>query len=122
MVAGGEQMAFINSACGTLSASLRNRQMSSGWTSLAGCTTGPQYQTRWPFTSPTYTGPLAEFMVSVFWHLLTIVGEFVKYYNEERPHRTLGLDTPLESRRHSLGSIRWTPVLGGLHHTYRRAA
>jgi len=55
-------------------------------------------------------------------HLLTIVGEFVTYYNDERPHRTLGLDTPLQSRRHSLGSIRSTPVLGGLHHTYRRAA
>jgi len=55
-------------------------------------------------------------------HLLRIVQEFVSYYNEERPHRTLGLETPLVSRRHAIGTIRSTPVLGGLHHTYRRAA
>ena len=55
-------------------------------------------------------------------HLLRILQEFVSYYNQERPHRTLRLDTPVESRRPLAGETQSTPVLGGLHHVYRRAA
>ncbi|MHB8618608.1 MAG: integrase core domain-containing protein, partial [Chloroflexota bacterium] len=55
-------------------------------------------------------------------HLLRILQEFVRYYNEERPHRTLRLETPVESARPKAGETRSTPVLGGLHHVYRRAA
>jgi transposase InsO family protein len=54
--------------------------------------------------------------------LRKILAKFVAYYNEERPHRTLGLDTPRQKRRKNLGPIVRKPVLGGLHHTYARAA
>ena len=55
-------------------------------------------------------------------HLRKILAEFVAYYNEERPHRTLGLDTPRQKPRKDWGSIVRKPVLGGLHHIYARAA
>jgi transposase InsO family protein len=55
-------------------------------------------------------------------HLRAVLMEFVHYYNEQRPHRTLGLQTP-EPRRHpTAGPIRSRPVLNGLHHVYERAA
>ncbi|MDQ3699758.1 MAG: hypothetical protein M3442_02430, partial [Chloroflexota bacterium] len=44
------------------------------------------------------------------------------YYSRERPHRTLGLATPQPVSRSPTGTIRVRPVLGGLHHTYERAA
>ena len=55
-------------------------------------------------------------------HPRTVLAEFVHYYNNERPHRTLCLDSPVphESRGH--GPVVSTPVLGGLHHDYARAA
>src|SRR5215208_1416010 len=49
-------------------------------------------------------------------HLRAIPTEFVRFYNEERPHRTLGLETPGPIARPTTGSIRASPVLGGLHH------
>ena len=55
-------------------------------------------------------------------HLSAVLQEFVSYYNEERPHRTLRLETPFGSAFPKGGQIRSTPVLGGLHHTYRCAA
>jgi transposase InsO family protein len=55
-------------------------------------------------------------------HLRTILAEFVGYYNAQRPHRTLGLETPIQASRPSTGPIRPRAVLGGLHHTYERAA
>jgi transposase InsO family protein len=55
-------------------------------------------------------------------HLRAILVEFVRYYNLERPHRTLDLDTPVQRIRPATGPIRGSPVLGGLHHIYRRAA
>jgi Integrase core domain len=55
-------------------------------------------------------------------HLLSVLREFVTYYNQDRPHRTLGLQTP-EPRLHpTTGPIRTRPVLNGLHHVYERAA
>ena len=55
-------------------------------------------------------------------HLTSVLGEFVRYYNEDRPHRTLGLHTP-EVRPHpTTGTIRSRPVLNGLHHVYERVA
>jgi hypothetical protein len=56
-------------------------------------------------------------------HLLAILSEFVRYYNEERPHRALALESPvpqLELARD--GPVRSRPVLSGLHHIYYRAA
>jgi len=55
-------------------------------------------------------------------HLRSVVGEFVHYYNLERPHRTLRLETPVPVLRAVEGSVRSRPVLGGLHHVYERAA
>ena len=55
-------------------------------------------------------------------HLRAILAEFVRYYNAERPHRTLGLETPIPATRPSTGPIRSRAVLGGLHHVYDRAA
>jgi transposase InsO family protein len=55
-------------------------------------------------------------------HLRTIQAEYVAYYTTERPHRSLGLEPPLPRAQPTSGPIRALPVLGGLHHSYRRAA
>ena len=55
-------------------------------------------------------------------HLTSVLAEFVRYYNEDRPHRTLGLQTPELRPRPTAGPIRSRPVLNGLHHVYERAA
>jgi transposase InsO family protein len=55
-------------------------------------------------------------------HLMSVLAEFVQYYNQERPHRTLGLQTPEQRPRSTVGPIRSRPVLNGLHHVYARAA
>jgi len=57
-------------------------------------------------------------------HLLWILREYVRYYNESRPHLGLEGNSP-EPRRvepPSGGPVVAVPVLGGLHHCYRRAA
>jgi transposase InsO family protein len=54
-------------------------------------------------------------------HLGAILAEFAAYYNADRPHRALGLETPRSRMRPSVGLIRSRPVLGGLHHVYERA-
>jgi putative transposase len=55
-------------------------------------------------------------------HLRAILSEFVRYYNHQRPHRTLALETPVPIVRATVGPIRAGPVLGGLHHVYERVA
>jgi len=55
-------------------------------------------------------------------HLRLVLAEFVRYYNQERPHRTLRLQTPQLKLRPSTGIVRSRPVLNGLHHVYERAA
>ncbi len=55
-------------------------------------------------------------------HLRSVLAEFVGYYNAERPHRTLRLETPEPALRPVEGPVRSRPVLGGLHHVYERAA
>ena len=55
-------------------------------------------------------------------HLLSVLAEFIDYYNQERPHRTLGLQTPEVKPRPLTGPIRSRPVLNGLHYVYERAA
>jgi putative transposase len=54
--------------------------------------------------------------------LRSILAEFVGYYNRERSHRTLGLQTPQPVVRAAVGPVRSRVVLGGLHHSYERAA
>jgi hypothetical protein len=55
-------------------------------------------------------------------HLLSVLREFIIYYNAERPHRILELQTPELRPRPATGPIRSRPVLNGLHHVYERAA
>ena len=55
-------------------------------------------------------------------HLRSILAEFVRYYNEDRPHRTLALETPTPAAGPTTDPIRSRPVLGGLHHASERAA
>jgi transposase InsO family protein len=55
-------------------------------------------------------------------HLRSVLAEFVGYYNRERPHRTLGLQTPEPRPCPTTGPIRSRPALNGLHHVYERAA
>ena len=49
-------------------------------------------------------------------HLRSVLREFVGYYNAERPHRGLGLETPDLTVRPATGGVRSRAVLGGLHH------
>jgi len=60
-------------------------------------------------------------------HLHRLITEFVvEYYHTERPHQGLEGDTPIPfpSQDSSASSNRLisSPILGGLHHKYRRAA
>jgi putative transposase len=57
-------------------------------------------------------------------HLLRVLREYVAYYNAERPHQGLQqrIPEPLAASDSSNGAVYATPVLGGLHHSYARAA
>jgi transposase InsO family protein len=57
-------------------------------------------------------------------HLRAVLAEYVDYYNMERPHRTLCLETPRPAARSpaGTGAVTARPVLGGLHHAYEWAA
>jgi hypothetical protein len=55
-------------------------------------------------------------------HLRPALAEDVDYYNSERPHRTLRLETPRPASRSPTGAVLARPVLGGLHYAYARAA
>jgi putative transposase len=66
-------------------------------------------------------------------HMLTLhssqlhhsVRAYVEYYNHSRPHQGIGQRVPAQFPRTyppSSGQIIATPVLGGLHHAYSRAA
>jgi len=54
-------------------------------------------------------------------HLSTVLTEFAAYYNPDRPHRSLGLESPLPRPSTRDGPVTRRPVLGGLHHVYARA-
>jgi transposase InsO family protein len=55
-------------------------------------------------------------------HLTSVLAEFVRDYNRDRPQRTLRLQPPEVKPRPVTGPIRSRPVLNGLHHVYERAA
>jgi putative transposase len=55
-------------------------------------------------------------------HLRALLTEFVHYYNHDRPHRTLELQTPVPSPPMLGGAVVSRLILGGLHHSYARAA
>jgi transposase InsO family protein len=56
--------------------------------------------------------------------LLRVLRQYVAYFNSERPHQGLQQripDAPARSMANT-GPVCATPVLGGLHHSYHRAA
>jgi transposase InsO family protein len=57
-------------------------------------------------------------------HARGILDEYVRYYDEERTHQALGPESPVPGIEVHAGTgpIRSFPHLGGLHHSYRRAA
>ena len=55
-------------------------------------------------------------------HLHALLAEYLNYYNNDRPHRSLGLQSPLPRPLMRDGPVTKRPVLGGLHHVYARAA
>ena len=75
-------------------------------------------------TAPPFVMPpcLDHMIVLDEQHLTSVLAEFIVYYNEERPHRTLGLQTPEPRPCPTTGPIRSRPVLNGLHHVYECAA
>jgi transposase InsO family protein len=57
--------------------------------------------------------------------LQTVLGEYVAYFNGARPHQGLKQQMPVgnaPSETATAGAVRSIPILGGLHHDYRRAA
>jgi transposase InsO family protein len=52
--------------------------------------------------------------------LRRILTKYVTYYNELRTHRSLNKDAPIHRAIQHVGRIVSAPVLGGLHHHYRR--
>jgi putative transposase len=56
-------------------------------------------------------------------HLRQVLREYVLYYNDTRPHRTLALEPPEGARiPQQNGAVIAIPILGGLHHRYERKA
>ncbi len=55
-------------------------------------------------------------------HVRAVLAQFATYYNRDRPHRSLGLETPIPSHRPVAGKLVTRLVLGGLHHVYERVA
>ncbi len=60
-------------------------------------------------------------------HLWHILKEYVTYFNRSRPHQGIHQQVPehdecADLSRVSNGTVLAFPVLGGLHHEYRRAA
>jgi putative transposase len=56
-------------------------------------------------------------------HLLAVLADYVCYFNHARPHQALSQNSPSGTRPATLvGEVIASPVLGGLHHDYRRAA
>ena len=56
-------------------------------------------------------------------HLRRLVGEYIRYYHEDRVHDALNKDTPsgrdLERRPSDAARVLGVPRVGGLHHRYR---
>jgi len=57
-------------------------------------------------------------------HLRRILLEYAAYFNRDRPHQGLRqrIPTPPEEGTPETGQVYASPVLGGLHHAYHRAA
>jgi hypothetical protein len=54
-------------------------------------------------------------------HLRHVMGEYIGYYNEARPHEGIGQQTPIPSQRSkNAGIIQSRKVLGGILNDYYR--
>ena len=53
-------------------------------------------------------------------HLRRILRAYANYYNDIRTHRSLDKDAPVPRPVQRTGSIKSSPILGGLHHQYIR--
>jgi transposase InsO family protein len=56
-------------------------------------------------------------------HLRRVLAEYVRYFNIVRPHQGRAQQVPAGEPQpaNTNGKVVETPVLGGLHHAYRRA-
>ena len=55
-------------------------------------------------------------------HLRRALREYGAYFNRDRPQQGRGQRVPVPSGPADTGHIITVPILGGLHHAYRRAA
>jgi putative transposase len=59
-------------------------------------------------------------------HLRVVPDEYVRHYNDHRPHRTLGQQPPIPPRAHPIpidrARVERRPALGGLINEYAQAA
>jgi transposase InsO family protein len=55
-------------------------------------------------------------------HVRTVLAEFTRFSNRDRPHRALQLQAPRPAACSTGGPIQRQSGLGGLHHVYERAA
>jgi putative transposase len=67
---------------------------------------------------------LDSFLILSERHPSKVLKEYREFYNNSRPHQGIGQDIPIRTQTlpAQKGEIVVLPVLGGLHHTYQRAA
>jgi putative transposase len=85
---------------------------------------------RTAYRAPKQTAVCERFLGSVRRECLDqllVLGEYCAYFNTHRPHQGLAQRLPVVPDAAWVGAeegggVRATPILGGLHHTYARAA